>query len=293
MSALDRPLTYHVLDVFTDHAYAGNPLAVVLDADGLSSEQMQQMAREFNLSETTFVLPTTATESTYRLRIFTPSTELPFAGHPSVGTAWLLAHLGRIPSGAVVQECGAGLLPVVVDAGGATLSGGAVSVSDEMLAAPFAEALGYSQLDHVGTAPRWCGCGIDFGYLHVRDESLAAASPDAARVGALCNSLGNAGLCAFSFDGTDAHSRVFAAGAGVTEDPATGSAALGLGVFLVASGLLPADTTSTFTIAQGAEIGRPSRLTVTVRAERGRVVEARVAGQVVPIATGTITPPTA
>jgi trans-2,3-dihydro-3-hydroxyanthranilate isomerase len=289
MSVLDYPLTYWVVDVFTDRAYAGNPLAVVLDADGLNSEQMQQMAREFNLSETTFVLPTTTDESTYRVRIFTPSVELPFAGHPSVGTAWLLAHLGRIPTGAVVQECGAGLLPVVVDARGATLTGGAVSVSDELIAAPFAEALGYSPLDHVGTQPRWCGCGIDFGYLHVRDESLAAASPDAARVEA----LGNAGLCAFSFDGTAAHSRVFAAGAGVAEDPATGSAALGLGVFLVASGLLPGDATSTFTIAQGAEIGRPSRLTVTVRAEHGRVVEARVAGQVVPIAQGTITPPSA
>ena len=283
MSALD----YHVVDVFTDRSYAGNPLAVVLDADGLNGDQMQRMAREFNLSETTFVLPPSSADATYRLRIFTPSVELPFAGHPSIGTAWLLANIGRIPSGDVVQECGAGLLPVAVDASGATLTGGVASVSDELAAAPFVEALGYSQLDHVGTPPRWCGCGIEFGYVHVRDESLAAADPDPARLAA----LGHAGISAFSIDGDRVHARVFAGAAGVAEDPATGSAALGLGVFLVASGLLPGDATSSFTVAQGAEMGRPSTLSVVVTAAGGRVVEARVSGQVVPVATGRITPP--
>lgn len=278
-------LDYHVVDVFTDRAYTGNPLAVVLDADALSGEQMQQMAREFNLSETTFVLPPTTGDATYRLRIFTPSVELPFAGHPSIGTAWLLAHLGRIPTGDVTQECGAGLLPVAVDDRGATLTGGAATVSEELTAAPFATALGFSQLDHVGTAPRWCGCGIEFAYLHVRDESLAAARPNMEQLAA----LGHAGVSAFSLEGDRVHARVFAGGAGVAEDPATGSAALGLGVFLVASGLLPGDTTSTFTIAQGLEMGRPSSLTVKVTAAEGRVVEAKVSGGVVPVATGRIT----
>ena len=281
--------TYHVVDVFTDRAYAGNPLAVVLDADGLSNTQMQQMAREFNLSETTFVLPPTTDEATYRVRIFTPSVELPFAGHPSIGTAWLLADLGRIPKGDVTQECGAGLLPVTVDDKGATLTGGAVSVSDGLPAGSFAEALCYSPLDLVGTPPRWCGCGIDFGFLHVRDESLANAAPDSARLA----ELGHAGVCAFSIDGNRVHSRVFAGAAGVAEDPATGSAALGLGVFLVASGLLPADATSSFTIAQGVEMGRPSSLSVVVTAVGGRVVDAKVSGEAVAVATGRITPPSA
>ncbi|HET6910994.1 MAG TPA: PhzF family phenazine biosynthesis isomerase, partial [Mycobacteriales bacterium] len=102
MSSFD----YHVVDVFTDRAFAGNPLAVLPDAGGLDDEQMQAMAREFNLSETTFVLPPTQSGATYRARIFTPSSELPFAGHPTVGTAWLLSRLGRYGTGSVVQECG-------------------------------------------------------------------------------------------------------------------------------------------------------------------------------------------
>jgi trans-2,3-dihydro-3-hydroxyanthranilate isomerase len=295
MSAVDLDgLAYHVVDVFTDTAYAGNPLAVVLDADGLSTPQMQQMAREFNLSETTFVLPTTSVDATYRVRIFTPGVELPFAGHPSVGTAWLLARLGRIPSGEVVQECGAGLLPVVVTDSGATLSGGAVSQSAPEDAALLAAALGLAADDLVGTPVRWCGCGIDFGYLHVRDEALARCAPDLVRLAAI-GPPGNAGVSVFSVDGDSVparvHARVFAGGAGVAEDPATGSAALGLGVFLVASGLLAGAGSSTFTVEQGLEMGRPSTLNVTVSAHDERVVSAQVTGGVVPVATGRITPP--
>jgi len=280
-------LTYHVVDVFTDQAYAGNPLAVVLDADELTGAQMQAVAREFNLSETTFVLAPTSDQATYRARIFTPAVELPFAGHPSVGTAWLLMSIGRYGPGTVVQECGAGLLPIVVSDAGAELTGGPVSLSDPVDTAEMAAAVGATEADLVGTPARWCGCGIDWGYVHVRDEFLVAAVADLARL----ERLGNTGVCVFSFDGTSAHARVFAGGAGVAEDPATGSAALGLGVFLVASGLLAADGVSAFTIAQGVEMGRPSQLSVTVRAQAGGVVEAKVSGGVVPVATGTIRAP--
>ncbi len=107
-------LTYDVVDVFTDRAYAGNPLAVVHGGVGLSTAQMQLIAGEFNLSETVFPLPPTTPDADYRLRIFTPCLELPFAGHPSVGAAWVLAQDGLIGPGDVVQECGAGLLPVHV-----------------------------------------------------------------------------------------------------------------------------------------------------------------------------------
>jgi len=282
-------LPYHVVDVFTDRSYAGNPLAVVLDADGLTDAQMQSIAREFNLSETTFVLPPTSDEATYRARIFTPSVELPFAGHPSVGTAWLLKSIGRFGSGTVVQECGAGLLPIVVSDGGAELTGGPVSLSEELASDEFVAAVGLTQEDLVGAPPRWCGCGIDFGYVQVHDESVTRARPDMTRL----MELGHAGVCVFSFGGPRAHSRVFAGGAGVAEDPATGSAALGLGVFLVASGQLTGEGESSFTIAQGLEMGRPSLLSVNVRAEGGRVVDAKVSGGVVPVATGTITAPRA
>src|SRR4051794_20905547 len=117
-------LRYDIVDVFTDRPFAGNPLAVVHGGEELSTERMQAIANEFNLSETTFPLPPTTPDADYRLRIFTPGAELPFAGHPSVGSAWLLASTGRIGTGSVVQECGAGLLPVQVDAEGARVTGG-------------------------------------------------------------------------------------------------------------------------------------------------------------------------
>jgi len=175
-------LSYHVVDVFTDRAYAGNPLAVVLDADDLSDAQMQSMAREFNLSETTFVLPPTSAGATYRLRIFTPAAELPFAGHPSIGSAWLLRSIGRFQAGTVIQECGAGLLPIVVDADGAELTGGPVSLSDPVDSTELAAGVGATTADLVGTPARWCGCGIDFGYVHVRREFLARAEADLPRL---------------------------------------------------------------------------------------------------------------
>lgn len=151
-------LPYEVVDVFTETAYAGNPLAVVLDADGLSTGQLQAIAGEFNLSETAF--PLSSGRADYRLRIFTPHIELPFAGHPSVGAAHTLARLGRIRSGAVVQDCGAGLLPVDVDPAGATLTGGQPEVGPSLDAAVLLAAvgLGVGDLDPAA-APGVAGCG--------------------------------------------------------------------------------------------------------------------------------------
>lgn len=278
---------YHVVDVFAESAYAGNPLAVVLDADGLTGEQMQKMAREFNLSETTFVLAPTSDDVSYRARIFTPSAELPFAGHPSVGTAWLLVHLGRHQSGTLVQECGAGLLPIVVTDDGATLRGGTPTLSDPIDAAPLLAALGLDTGDLAGAASRVCGCGLEWAFVQVTEPAVTRIEVDLAALSA----LPVPGVCAFSFHNGNAHSRCFAGGVGVVEDPATGSAALGLGVFLVATGQLPGDGSSTYEIAQGAEIGRPSRLVGTVDARDGRAVEVRVAGRVAAIATGRIRVP--
>lgn len=132
-------LAYEVVDVFTDRPFAGNPLAVVLDADDLSTPQLQAIAREFNLSETAFPLKATP-GSTYRVRIFTPATEIPFAGHPSVGTASVLHRLGRIDAGPNLQDCGAGLLPVDVAVEGVTLTGGAPVVGDPLDPAPLLDA---------------------------------------------------------------------------------------------------------------------------------------------------------
>lgn len=279
-------LPYHVLDVFTDRAFAGNPLAVVLDADDLTDGELQAVAREFNLSETTFPLP--SEQGDYRVRIFTASRELPFAGHPSVGTAWLLARLGRIPLGSVLQECGAGILPVDVTADGATLTGGTATVTAPLDAAPLLAAAGLEAGDLAGVPPRTAGTGLEWTYLTVAEDAVARAVPDWAALPRVVPSMG---LAVFSWnaDRRVAHLR------GLTdegfEDPATGSATLGLGVFLAESGLVPADGTTAYQVLQGAEIGRPSTLDGAVTVAGGRVGAVTVTGRVVPVAVGELTRP--
>lgn len=277
-------LPYHVLDVFTDRPYAGNPLAVVLDGDDLSTESMQAIAREFNLSETTF--PTSSDRADYAVRIFTPGTELPFAGHPSIGTAWLLARLGRIPAGEVRQDCAAGVLPVAVTGSGATLTGGAPTVSDPLDAEPLLHSVGLEAGSLAGIAPpRTAGTGLEWTYLAVEADAVGRVAPD--WIG-LARSVPSTGLAVFSWTDGVAHLRAMTTEG--FEDPATGSAALGFGVYLAASGLVR-DGTTEYRIHQGAEIGRPSTLYGTVTTDGGTVSAVTVRGGVVPVATGEITPP--
>lgn len=278
-------LAYQVVDVFTSTAFAGNPLAVVLDADELSTAQLQALAREFNLSETAFPL-VAPVGATYGLRIFTPQTELPFAGHPSIGSAWVLHELGRIAAGDNVQACGAGLLPVHVGTDAVTLTGGEPSVGAPLDPDALLEALGLSSADLVGSAPRFAGVGIDFAYLLVHPGALARARPDVQRVSA----VGNSGISLLAWDGQVARCRVFPGGVGIIEDPATGSAALGLGVFLAASGLF-LDGDHDYVVEQGYEMGRPSTLSCRVTVAGGAAVSATVSGGVVPIARGEIRVP--
>ncbi|HEX3907347.1 MAG TPA: PhzF family phenazine biosynthesis protein [Mycobacteriales bacterium] len=285
---MSRMLDYFVVDVFTTEAYAGNPLAVVPDADGLSDGDLQRIANEFNLSETAFPMAATVEGASYRLRIFTPTTELPFAGHPSVGAAWVMRSLGRVGDGEVIQECGAGLLPLQLDGDRVTLSGGEPSVSEPVDPAPVLAAVGLAATDFVGDAVRWAGAGLNWGFVHVHPDAVARARPDTAALDAVA---AGTGLSVFSYDDGVAHARVFAGGAGVPEDPATGSAALGFGVWLAATGLVLADGVTSYLIEQGVEIGRPSRLECTVRCVDGHPVELAVAGAVVPIAEGRIRVP--
>ncbi len=280
---------YEIVDVFTTRPFAGNPLAVVFDAAGLAADQMQALAREFNLSETVFVLPSTA--ATYRARIFTPDSELPFAGHPSVGAAVTAVRRGLAEPGPLVQECGAGLLPIeVTAAGSATLTGGKPSVGPPVDPAPLLAmaGLGAEDLDPAA-APRSAGCGLEFAFLAVRRSALAHASGDAA----VAARIGVPQISVFAWDAEtrSAHARVFCPGVSVPEDPATGSAALGLGVHLVESGLLPGDGTSSYTVHQGLEMHRPSLLECTVTAAHGTAVSATVTGHVVPVGRGEISVP--
>jgi trans-2,3-dihydro-3-hydroxyanthranilate isomerase len=284
-------VAYEIVDVFTDRPFAGNPLAVVLGADHLDTAQMQTLAREFNLAETTFVLPPTGPAATYRIRIFTASTELPFAGHPSVGTAVTLMRQGLFGPGPVVQECAAGLLPLdVTAAGSATLTGATPRLGDPVPLGALLEITGLTADDAAGgdlAAPRTAGCGLDWDFFAVRRSALAAVQLDhqaAARHGVT-------GLCIFAWEDGVAHARVFVPGDAVWEDPATGSAALGLGVWLVAAGWLPADGTSSFRVHQGVEMKRPSVLDCTVTATGGAATSATVTGHVYPVATGKIAVP--
>jgi trans-2,3-dihydro-3-hydroxyanthranilate isomerase len=279
-------LAYEIVDVFTDRPFTGNPLAVVFDADALATEQLQSLATEFNLSETVFVLPPTTADATYRVRIFTTRSELPFAGHPSVGAAVTQLRRGLIKPGEVVMECGAGLLPILVDeSGAATLTGGTPSVGPALDPDPLLAAVGLTERDYAGPAPRMAGCGLDFPYLAVRVEALGTVVvPHADEVRR---------ISVFSWDAEarTAHARVLCPGEGVAEDPATGSAALGLGVWLVASGLVAGDGATAYTVRQGNEIGRPSILDCKVTASSGAATSATVRGHVVPIASGEISVP--
>jgi trans-2,3-dihydro-3-hydroxyanthranilate isomerase len=282
-------LAYEIVDVFTDRPFAGNPLAVVFGADALAAEQMQAIAREFHLSETVFVLPPTQAGATYRARIFTPDRELPFAGHPSVGAAVTVVRRDGRQPGTVVQECGVGLLPIDVGTGQATLTGGQPTVGPELDPGPLLETVGLAAGDFAGPAPRSAGCGLEFPYLAVRPDAVARAEAD---LGAgRRNGVDHILVFSWLPGERTAHARMFGYGLGVPEDPATGSAALGLGVWLVASGLLPVDGRSRYTVRQGVEIHRPSVLDCTVTAENGVAVGATVRGNVVPVARGEIAVP--
>jgi trans-2,3-dihydro-3-hydroxyanthranilate isomerase len=289
---VDAPETvdYEIVDVFAPRAFAGNPLAVVFGADALTTEQCQALAFEFHLSETSFLCAPTEPGADYRVRIFTPFAELPFAGHPSVGAAHTLVRTGRLAAGTLRQECGVGVLDVTVDEDGARLTGGRPTLEDGPAAAELAAAVGLSAADTTGLPSDVAGCGLPFAYLSVAPGMVDRAAPDQAALDAL--GVGE-GVSVLSWDAatSTAYARVFAGDLRWGEDPATGSAALGTGVWLVECGLLAGKGTSSYTVRQGEKLGRPSVLECTVTAEGGRAVAATVRGAVVPIASGRIRVP--
>lgn len=257
------------LDVFADRPFEGNPLAVVLDADALGDRTMGSLAAELGLSETVFVL-----EAGARLRIFTPRAELPLAGHPVVGAALALARLGRIPSeGRTVFATGAGDVPVDMTPGEATMTQPEPLLGPELDRERTAALLG---LDALAGAPQVCRTALPQAFAEVEDRAaLARASPDLDGIAAL---EGVVGLAAWCEDppGVVAQ-RFFAPLLGVPEDPATGSAAGALGALRVYRGTAPGRVT----IAQGAEVGRPSTIAVEVGGAPGSPGNVRVGGHAV------------
>ena len=288
------------VDVFTDRRFGGNPLAVFPDARGMSDGEMQALASEFNLSETTFVLPPADPANTARVRIFNPTAEMPFAGHPNVGTGYVLASQGRDLDGTLVFEELAGLVEVRVarDAGG-DLTGAvidaprALALGPRLTATQAAACVGLQPEDVVTAAhpPVQASVGIDFFFAQVLPEALARAGPDLAGFRRVAAETGadNQRLSLFLYapdpDGRTVRARMFAPLSGTYEDAATGSASATLGALLLSLG---EQDTAEFEIIQGVEMGRPSRLHVTAR-RTADGVRASVGGGCVPVMRGEVT----
>jgi trans-2,3-dihydro-3-hydroxyanthranilate isomerase len=294
---------FFICDVFTDTRFGGNPLAVIPDARGLSGEQMQRIAREFGFSETTFVLPAEAGH-TRRVRIFTPTVEIPFAGHPNIGTAWVLANSGAFgdlgETTRVVFEELAGLVPITIDSEGGRptrcelAAPESLSVGRTVPVERTAAAAGIAAED-IRTAnhpPQVASVGLPFVFAELCDRSaLARARPDLGVLeGFEAEGLPH-GIHLYTpgDEGFDLRARMFVPLDGVPEDPATGSANCAL-VALLASLDTKPDGEFRWKIAQGVEMGRPSTLFASAVKRGGEVVEARIAGDCVLVAEGEMMP---
>jgi trans-2,3-dihydro-3-hydroxyanthranilate isomerase len=299
-------LPYHVLDVFTEERFGGNPLAVVLEADGLDGPRMQRIAREFNLSETVFVLKPEHAAHTARVRIFTPASEIPFAGHPTVGAGALLAAL-RTPEPSergdalIVLEEGVGIVRVGVrlrpgvaplaefDAPKLPVEAGTLPPADRLAA-----ALGLipSEIGFENHRPTKYGAGNIFAFVPVASlDAIGKARVAAPHWDAVMQGQGLLGTflyCRQTVHTTSSfHARMFAPEFGVPEDPATGSAAAAFAGVVHRFDALR-DGTHRRIVEQGYEMGRPSTIALTVEVAGGKLVTVRIGGHAVRVAEGRI-----
>ncbi len=301
-----RSLKFYQADVFTSEPFGGNPVAVFPDADGLSDDQLQQIAREMNLSETVFVFPPTDKAAVVRLRIFTPTQELPFAGHPVIGTFYLLAQLGLVPlTGSVTRllyECNIGLFPV-------ELRGTAKEIEHVVMSQPKPEFLDrvedeehfYKLALSLGL-PKYAvaeakspievvSTGLPVLILPIRTlTAIRSIRPDPSAITDLCGRFGANGIMVFTTvtvepDST-VHTRMFAPAIGILEDPATGSASGALGAYLVHPRIIDAKPTAEIVSEQGYEMDRPSRILIQVDSTDSVIQEVKVGGECVMVVEG-------
>lgn len=286
---------FETVDVFTDRRFGGNPLAVFTDARGMSDAEMQSLAAEMNLSETTFVLPPENPAHTARVRIFHRTAEMPFAGHPNVGTACVLARHGRDKDGVLLFEELAGLVEVKVErdaAGnvtGATIAAPQpLSTGIELPVDGIAACAGLAPADVVVTAhePVQASVGVQFVLAEVKAEALARALPDitAYRTLEAAHPALEQRLSLFLYarDGDKIRARMFAPMSGTWEDPATGSASATLAALLLS---LDGGDSARFELTQGVEMGRPSLLKLTAQRSADGI-RATVGGACVPMLRG-------
>jgi trans-2,3-dihydro-3-hydroxyanthranilate isomerase len=290
-----RAYRFVTVDVFTDRRFGGNPLAVFPDARGLSDAEMQALAAEFNLSETTFVLPPEDPAHTARVRIFNRQSEMPFAGHPNVGTGFLLAQEGHDREGRLAFEEIAGLVEVVVERDAAGTVRGATIAAPQPLslgtrfeAGPIAACAGLeaTAIRTGAHPPVQAGTGNHFVIAEVAPEALARARPDAGafrRIAAEHPALeGRVALYLYAREENGVRARMFAPLHGTEEDAATGSAATPLAALLLS---LSSEAAARLDIRQGVEMGRPSLLRTTAR-RAADGIHATVGGGCVPVLRG-------
>lgn len=303
-------LPFHTLDVFTDRTFGGNPLGVFPDATHLATDLMQRIAREMNLSETVFLGPPESPSGTARVRIFTPGVEVPFAGHPTVGTAIFLANTMRSVGGAprepstLVLDENVGPVPVEVrfEDGRAVFARFTTALLPEHRPSPYTPAelgrmVGLDEADVAvdGLEPEMVSCGLPYHVIPVRSvEAVRRAVLDTS---AWKSMLAEAWahhvylVCLEAEgEGVDVRVRMFAPGSGVPEDPATGSAAAALGGYLSKADGRRAGTLS-WTVEQGLEMGRPSLLYVEADRADGATAAVRVGGSAVAVSSGTMRVP--
>lgn len=300
------PLKYFILDVFTERAFGGNPLAVVIDADALTTAEMQTIAREFNLSETVFVLKPQSPGHTARMRIFTPAREIPFAGHPAIGTAALLAGL-RAPSGngehdaiiALEQEIGSVRV-------GVRLRNGQAAYGE--FDAPYSPGTPekFAEIDEIAAALGLISSEIGFEnhrphklpgatvFAFVPIANLEAMSKVSVSPGPWSRAFSNhhiSGAYLYTRQCIRAHSsfhaRMLAPDLGIPEDPATGSAAIGFSRMIQTLDALP-DGVHKRSIEQGLEMGRPSTINLVISVARGQLHSVRIGGHAVQVAEGVL-----
>lgn len=302
------------LDVFTENPFEGNPLAVFPEAEGISDDAMMKIAREMNLSETVFVLPSTSEEVLRKLRIFTPTRELPFAGHPIVGTWNALAREGvvPVPEGGngwtrIHQEVGIGILPVdiefndgqpvrvVMTQGKFDIVG---EIEDWQEQAELARALGRNREDLDESLPiQVISTGLSFLAVPIRSlADLRDCKVDGSLLAEIYTRRGGTGCLVFTRETLEvgaarAHARMFAPADNIPEDPATGSACGALGGYLVHHAAIPVEPEEdkyNFVIEQGDFIHRPSRIGLEVTGAPGEIRQVRIGGPSVVVARGEV-----
>ena len=308
MTVESRRLSFYKADVFTDQPFGGNPVAVVPNAEGLTDREFQQIAREMNLSETVFVVPPTDPVASAKLRIFTPTQEIPFAGHPVLGTFHVLGTIKHLPIQEPVTyimfECNIGVFPVEIHVQNGEVERvfmsqpqpeflETVGAMKDLYEISRALGLNKSMIVETRMPPEVVSTGLPVLVVPVRSlTAVKSISINVSGVLDICENHGANGIMVFSTmtveDWSTVHTRMFASPIGITEDPATGSASGALGAYLVKHGVVDIGPTTEIIAEQGYEIDRPSRILIQVFSDDDIIQDIKVGGQVVMVAEGTL-----